>query len=110
KFLTQNELNMLQFNANFECRNLDLTLLRTDHMIISDDNAQRLATAQLTGGALMFVFSQNFVSIDGKLDSLEILDLVTEPAANKHRRVLSIGSKQLRDASFELVREGTITE
>ena len=94
KFLTQNELNMLQFNLNFECRNLNLTLLRTDQNIISDEDVQKLATAQLTGGAMMFVFSQSFISIDGKLDSLEIMDLVTKPQCNKHRRVLSIGQKQ----------------
>ncbi|KAI2809880.1 Vacuolar protein sorting-associated protein 13D [Blomia tropicalis] len=102
KFLTQNELNMLQFNLNFECHNLNLTLLRTDQLIISDNDSQKLATAQLTGGAMAFVFSQSFISIDGKLDSLEVLDLVTQPKVNKHRRVLSIGQKQVNpNQSFD---------
>ncbi|KAH9399207.1 Vacuolar protein sorting-associated protein 13D [Tyrophagus putrescentiae] len=93
-FLTQNELNMLQFNLAFECRHLELTLLRTEGApIISgagSAEASRLATAQLTGCGLVFVFSSHFVSIDGRLDSLEILDLVGAGSENRHRRVLSI--------------------
>src|SRR6218665_511560 len=91
QILTQNELNQLQFNLNFNCQNLSLQLLRTDQAIINERDAQKLATAELSGGGLSFVFSQNHIAIDGRLDSLEILDLVTEPNINRHRKVLSIG-------------------
>lgn len=99
KFMTQNELNMLQLNLNFECHNLNLTLLRTEHDIISDDDTQKLATAQLTGCGLTILISNYFIGIDGKMDSLEVLDLVTQPTVNKHKRVLSIGRKHSMDYS-----------
>lgn len=95
-FISQNELNQVQFNLGFECHNLNLVLLRAYDGIISDtEDTEKLATAQLTGCRLALVFSNASARIDGKLDSIEVVDLVTVPAdgENKHKRVLSIGKK-----------------
>ena len=95
-YLTQNELNQLQLDLNFECQNLNLTLLRTDDSISTiitenSNSMQKLATAIFIGCGWQFRFSSDMLSIDGRMDSLELLDLITAPNVNRHRRVLSIG-------------------
>lgn len=61
---------------------------------------QKLASAQFTGAGINIRFSSDFVSIDGRMESLELLDLITAPKINKHKRVLSIGNNMEKQSSL----------
>ncbi|KPM09106.1 DUF1162 domain containing protein [Sarcoptes scabiei] len=89
--LSQTQLNQFQLDLKFECQNSNLSLLRTDEAIISENDMQKLATAQLSGCGIALCFNNDLIRIDGRMVSFELIDLITSPDINKHKRILSIG-------------------
>ena len=81
----------IQFNLLFECHYLNLVLLRTKSAIIADNDASKLATASLNGCQITIKVCSNEVGIDGKLEGLQVVDLVTDETSNRHKRVVSLG-------------------
>ena len=90
----------IQIELCFECQYLNLVLLRTRSAIIQDNDASKLATASLNGCQLAFKIDSNEIGIDGKLDGLQVVDLVTDLSTNKHKRVVSIGRETSFNQSF----------
>ena len=90
----------IQLNLLFECHYLNLVLLRTKSAIIADNDASKLATASLNGCQITIKVNSNEIGIDGQLDGLQVLDLVTDQMSNKHKRVVSIGRETPLNESF----------
>lgn len=70
---------------------LNVLLIRADNLTKIDDNAVKMATASLSGMNLHTHITLDDIQINGSVCGLQVLDLVTEPSNNKHKRVVSIG-------------------
>ncbi|CAG2102262.1 unnamed protein product [Medioppia subpectinata] len=91
KSIPSAEETSIQMNLLFECHYLNLVLLRTKSAIIAENDASKLATASLNGCQIKIKIASNELGIDGQLDGLQVIDLVTDQTNNKHKRVVSIG-------------------
>jgi hypothetical protein len=85
------QMSVMQINLLFECHLLNLLLLRTQSSIINENECCKLATASLNGCQITIKIASNEIGIDGLLDGLQVVDLITDPVNNKHKRVVSIG-------------------
>ncbi|XP_054162795.1 intermembrane lipid transfer protein VPS13D-like [Oppia nitens] len=95
-----NESN-IQLNLLFECHYLNLVILRTKSAIIAENDASKLATASLNGCLITIKVASNEIGVDGHLNGLQVIDLVTDQTSNKHKRVINLG-KEVTPSDVEL--------